>query len=185
MTPNRPAGKAAIKPPWSVPVPLADIPEDGKRFELNANETTRAEVARITGLRSLPRLQATFNVARQGSDGVRVDGRISATVGQDCVVTLDPLENEITEQVNLIFTSPAPRVAEADDGAEVMDPDESEPLIGDTIDLGALATEFLIVGIDPYPRKPGAIFEPPATEGESAHPFAALAALKKGPDGKE
>ena len=185
MTPSRPAGKAASKPPWSVPVPLSDIPEDGKRFELNADETTRAEVARITGLRSLPRLQATFNVARQGSDGARVDGRISATVGQDCVVTLEPLENEIMEEVNLIFAPPAPPLADADDGADVMDPDGSEPLLGDTIDLGALATELLIVGIDPYPRKPGARFEPPATENDSAHPFAALAALKKGPDGKE
>jgi hypothetical protein len=58
-------------------------------------------------------------------------------------------------------------------------------LIGDRVDLGAIAVEFLILGIDPYPRKPGVAFEPPAAEDESEHPFAALAALKKGPDGKE
>ena len=29
-----------------------------------------------------------------------------------------------------------------------------EPLIGGIVDLGALATEFLILGLDPYPRKP-------------------------------
>ena len=51
---------------------------------------------------------------------------------------------------------------------------------GGVIDLGAVATEFLILGIDPYPRKPGAVFAaPPAAPGEAAeHPFAALAALK-------
>ena len=42
-----------------------------------------------------------------------------------------------------------------------------------------------MLGIDPYPRKPDATFEPPAVEDESEHPFAALAALKKGPDSKE
>ena len=185
MIPNRPAGKAASKPPWSVPVALAEIPENGKRFELVADEATRAEVARIAGLRSLPRLQAKFDVARRGSDGVRVDGEVSATVGQDCVVTLEPLENEIKEVVNLILAPPAAALIEGNNDAEVIDPDEPESLTGDTIDLGALATEFLIVGIDPYPRKPGATFESPATGNDSAHPFAALAALKKGPDGKE
>ena len=52
-----------------------------------------------------------------------------------------------------------------------------------TIDLGAIATEFLILGIDPYPRKPGIVFDAPRTGEASGHPFAALAALKKGQHG--
>jgi hypothetical protein len=42
-----------------------------------------------------------------------------------------------------------------------------------------LATEFLILGIDPYPRKPGAEFAAPKAEDNREHPFAALEALKK------
>ena len=53
------------------------------------------------------------------------------------------------------------------------------------LDLGAIATEFLILGIDPYPRKAGVEFAPPAVENDDPHPFAALAALKNGPDGGE
>jgi uncharacterized metal-binding protein YceD (DUF177 family) len=183
MSPNKPASKL----PWSVPVALSDIPENGRRFDLTADEATRSEVAKIAGLRSLPRLQATFDVARQGSQALRVDGEVSATVGQNCVVTLEPIDNEVREEVSLVFAPPeAPSPGQDDDDdAEVIDPGEPEPLEGDMIDLGALATEFLIVGIDPYPRKPGATFEPPTVEDDSAHPFAALAALKKGPDNKE
>ena len=49
------------------------------------------------------------------------------------------------------------------------------------VDLGAVASEFLLLGIDPYPRKPGVKFEPPPRAGDAAaHPFAALEALKKG-----
>ena len=64
-------------------------------------------------------------------------------------------------------------------------PDEEppEPLIGGKLDLGAIATEFLILGIDPYPRKPGAQFSPPKADDAGAHPFAALEALKKRPGG--
>ena len=185
------SGKAKAKPPsklpWSVPVAVADIPESGKQFDLIADESTRAEVAQVAGLRSVARLQATFNVVRHGSDGLRVDGEVSATVGQNCVVTLEPIDNEIKEDVNLVFM-PRPAPAVSQDGAEgldLIDPDEPEPLIGGTIDLGALATEFLIVGIDPYPRKPDATFDCPAEQDESAHPFAALAALKKNSEAKE
>ncbi|MGZ5835725.1 MAG: YceD family protein, partial [Xanthobacteraceae bacterium] len=46
----------------------------------------------------------------------------------------------------------------------------------------ALATEFLILGIDPYPRKPGATFVAPASESADGGPFAALAKLKPPPD---
>ena len=48
------------------------------------------------------------------------------------------------------------------------------------VDLGAVATEFLLLGIDPYPRKPGAVFDAPPAGDPASHPFAALAALKKG-----
>jgi hypothetical protein len=61
--------------------------------------------------------------------------------------------------------------------------EEPEPLFGDTVDLGALATEFLMLGIDPYPRKPGAVFEAQTAQDETDHPFAALARLRRGRGG--
>ena len=47
------------------------------------------------------------------------------------------------------------------------------------IDLGRLATDALFLAIDPYPRKPDAVFEPlvDAADPED-HPFAALKALQ-------
>ena len=54
-----------------------------------------------------------------------------------------------------------------------------EPLIEGKVDLGAIATEFLLLGIDPYPRKAGAEFAAVNTADDSARPFAALEALKK------
>jgi uncharacterized metal-binding protein YceD (DUF177 family) len=193
MKPNRPTtkptDKVAGKLPWSVTVAVAEIPEGGKRFDLVADEATRAAVAKVAVLRSLPRLQATFEVARYGADGLQVEGEVSASVGQNCVVTLDPMDSEVKEEVDIVFAPPAklPTTADDDDeDAAIISPDAPEPLTGDTIDLGALAVEFLILGVEPYPRKPGVAFEPPAVEeDDSAHPFAALAALKKGPDAKE
>jgi uncharacterized metal-binding protein YceD (DUF177 family) len=135
-------------------------------------------------LRSLPRLTATFDVTRRGRDGLRVVGDVSATVGQTCVVTLDPMESEIDEPIDLDFTpeaalAPDEEAVDHKRQVEVSEEDAPEPLINGTVDLGALATEFLILGIDPYPRKPDAVFEPPESENDAGGPFAALSALKK------
>jgi Large ribosomal RNA subunit accumulation protein YceD len=176
------------KMPWRVPVAVEDIPEAGERFTLVADAPVRAAIARTAGLRDLPRLVAEFKVTRRGPGGLHVVGRISATVGQNCVVTLEPLVNEIGEDIDLIFM---PQVAIPEDaGGEDAEPnpapenapDDAEPLVGGVIDLGALAIEFLILGLDPYPRKPGAVFEPPAQPEQDSGPFAALSGWAKGRD---
>ena len=110
----------------------------------------------------------------------------AARVGQTCVVTLDPIENEIDEAIDLVFAPEAAPELPEDAAREqrVAADDAPEPLVGGVVDLAVLATEFLALGIDPYPRKPGAEFTPPADEDDdSSRPFAALAALKKGRGG--
>lgn len=166
--------------PWHVPVAVEDVAETGEHFELVADADTRVAVARIAGLRDLPRLEASFDVSRSGIGGLHVAGRVSATVGQACVVTLEPLVNEVNEDVDLLFVPKTAATREASDGATAdASDDETEPLIGGLIDLGALATEFLILGLDPYPRRPGAVFQPPQQTGADPSPFAALAPLKR------
>ena len=165
---------------WSVPVALEDIPETGRHVELEPNETARAAIAKLAGVVGLPRLSASFDLSRQGSDALRVVGSVSATVDQSCVVTLDPMQSEIEEAVDLLF---APHPEPLDDekaGPLAVDADEPpEVLRGGVVDLGAIATEFLLLGIDPYPRKPEAVFDAPGPRDAADSPFAALAALKK------
>ena len=174
---------AGAESPWRVPVAVEDVPETGGHFDLTADSQTRAAIAKVAGLRDLSRLEAAFDVSRQGSGGLRVAGRIAATVGQTCVVTLEPVANEVAEDVDLVFV-PQASVSETDGTGTKAEATqhEIEPLVGGVVDLGALATEFLILGLDPYPRKAGAVFQSPEETGPDESPFSALAALKKGPD---
>jgi hypothetical protein len=96
------------------------------------------------------------------------------------VLTLDPIDNELDETVDLDFTPPAAPNYVVEEGAqiEIVPDDAPEPLVGGNVDLGALAIEFLLLAMDPYPRKPGAVFEPPAQGDDKGHSFAALAALR-------
>jgi cytochrome b pre-mRNA-processing protein 3 len=179
-----PQPKAPDSPaPWHVPVALEDIAETGQHFDLVAEAPVRAAIAKVAGLRDLPRFEASFDITRRGS-GLHVVGSISATVGQNCVVTLEPLANEIEETIDLVFEPPdaLPTSAENEGQQHDVKWDDPEPLVGGVVDLGALASEFLILGLDPYPRKPGAVFESPPDAKPDQGPFAALGRLAKRQD---
>jgi uncharacterized metal-binding protein YceD (DUF177 family) len=158
--------------PWSIPVAVDDIPETGLHIETEAPAEVRAQLAKLANLRDLPHLAAVFDLTRRGG-GVRVAGRLKARVGQTCVLTLDPLENDLDEPIEVLFAPPVDAFAK-DEGDE-----PPEPLIEGKVDLGAIAIEFLLLGIDPYPRKAGAEFATVKTADDSARPFAVLEALKK------
>jgi uncharacterized metal-binding protein YceD (DUF177 family) len=168
---------------WSNPISIDDVSERGMHVDLVADEAIRAEVARIAGLRDLSRLSASFDVTREGIDAVRIAGEVSAAVGQNCVVTLEPMQNEIREAIDLLFTSHAKGSIADSEGKitlDFSDPDPVEPVREGTVDLAAIAIEFFLLGIDPYPRKDGAVFEAAKVpEDPSKHPFAVLEALKK------
>jgi uncharacterized metal-binding protein YceD (DUF177 family) len=178
--------KTPAKPPaaWSVPFAVADIPETGRRVDLVADDKAREAIAKAMGLNALPRLEAGFDLTRHGSGGVRVSGRVAATVVQNCVVTLEPVESAIDEAVDLTF-QPEAAAGNPAGGFHALDAEDPPDALHDgSVDLGAVATEFMLLGIDPYPRKPGVVFDVPAIGDPSGHPFAALAALKKDGTGK-
>jgi len=181
----KPPSKLPSQPAWSVPVVVEEIPETGRHIDIVANDATREAVARVADVMALPRLEAGFDLTRLEPDGVHLVGRVSATVVQNCVVTLEPIEAEIDEAIDLMFLSEAAAAAEAARLQALDTEDPPEPLREGAVDLGALATEFLLLGIDPYPREPGAVFDAPPAGDPSSHPFAALAALKKGGDPKD
>jgi uncharacterized metal-binding protein YceD (DUF177 family) len=166
------------RPLWSVPVRLDDVPPTGRRFDLRADEAIRAVVARAAGVPEIANLQAVLDVTRHGLDGLHVAGHVSATVRQTCVVTLEPMINSIEESIDLVFERGSPGAASGSQSEDVAR-ERPEPLVDGTVDLGAIAVEFLMLGIDPYPRKPGAVFRAPASDDAGAGPFAGLAALRK------
>jgi hypothetical protein len=170
--------------PWSVPITVAQLPDTGLHRDIEADPATRAAMAEVAGLREILSASASLDVTPKGGGRVHVGGRVRARVGQTCVVTLDPIENEIDEPIDLIFAPPEqiPQLADLVDEAAESDveiPDPPEPIENGVIDLGRLATDALFLGIDPYPRRPDAVFEVPTVAADPLdHPFAALKALQ-------
>ena len=173
--------------PWRVPLAVAQIPDTGLHRELKADEAICRAIADVGDLREVLSAQASFDVTPKSGGRYHVAGRVRARIGQTCVVTLEPMESDIDEVIDLVFTPPEqiPQMADLVDEAGHSDgdtPDPPEPIENGIIDLGRVATDALYLAVDPYPRKPDAVFEPlvEAADPED-HPFAALKALKVEP----
>jgi hypothetical protein len=170
--------------PWSVPVTVAQIPDTGLHRDIEADRAVRDAMAEAAGLREILSASASLDVTPKSGGRVHVAGHVRARIGQTCVVTLEPIENDIDEPIDLIFAPPEqiPQLADLVDEAADSDveiPDPPEPIVDGVIDLGRLATDALFLGIDPYPRRPDAIFEAPVVAADPEdHPFAALKALQ-------
>jgi uncharacterized metal-binding protein YceD (DUF177 family) len=163
---------------WHVPVRVDDVPETGSHLALVADQAARANLRTLAGLRELPRLESAIDIVRHGK-GLHATGRLSATVGQTCVVTLEPVETTVDEAIDVVFLPAAADVAAAtqNEGDET-----PEPIVDGVADVGAVVSELFLLGIDRYPRKPGAVFAPPVADEDrspEASPFAPLAKLKK------
>jgi hypothetical protein len=170
--------------PWRVPIVVLQIPETGLHREIEADAAERSAMAEVAGLREIMSASASFDMTPKSGGRIHVTGHVIARIGQTCVVTLDPIENEINEPVDLMFAPPEqiPNLSDLVDEATRSDteiPDPPEPIINGVIDLGRVATDALFLALDPYPRKPDAVFEPPVEAADPEdHPFAALKALR-------
>lgn len=176
--------------PFSRPLAAASVGDAGLRLHHAASAAECAGLAELDGLVGLRDLAVDAEVTRRGKDGLHVSGRVTALVTQTCVVTLEPFETQVDEGFEVDFAPEAESEAahrraleeiEAarDKAAALLEQrDPPDPIINGKIDLGALAAEFLALGLDPYPRSPGARFDEVA-EPEKASPFTVLADLKK------
>jgi uncharacterized metal-binding protein YceD (DUF177 family) len=179
-------------PPFSRPIAVDTVGEKGLRLDWQASAAECAALAQQDGLVALRDLRVEAEVTRRGRDRLLVRGRVRAVATQNCVVTMEPFDAEVEEPFEVEFAPEAEaeaayaramaEIEAAQDKAAALaaQPEPPDPIINGRIDLGALASEYLALGLDPYPRRPGARFDPVIEDaGEPPSPFAALAKLKK------
>jgi hypothetical protein len=162
---------------------IEDIPETGLQTDRTATPEERAAVARALDLLSVPSLSAQYAIAPRGGGHFRLMGSVRAQVEQSCVVTLEPLTNEVAESFSVDYW-PESELPEPSGGViDVHDEADLEPIVGNQIKVGRVVFDTLAGAIDLFPRKPGVTLEsseaaPEGAEGQSSGPFAVLARMK-------
>lgn len=181
--PPPPAGLPVMPRPFAVD----DLRDDSATVDVTATTAERAELAKAFDIPAVGAVSATFKLQRHGRT-VYVKGKLRAQVTQICVVSLDPFDSAITEDIEMRYAPPSDVAAawaqiarEEANGNSPPPVDPPDQIVDGAIDLGALTAEVLSLSLDPYPKKPGVEFEAPAeVEGESHKdsPFASLSRLR-------
>lgn len=185
-------------PPFSRPVEARGLPAPGVEVRIEADAAERAALAALFGAPALARLGGVYTL-KPGSGGqVMVTGVARAELTRACVLTLEPFDVVVEEPVEVIFApepekSAAHRALTAGRGgreeevdlAALSSVDPPDPIVDGKVDLGALTAEFIALGLDPYPRKPGATFRSGEAETTAENPFAALGELRDGQGGED
>lgn len=147
---------AETPPELSRPVQLDKLAGGGVALEINASAAECQALARRFGYLAVESLSARVALDRAPGALIKVEGRLRARIAQACVLTLDPVHQNVDEAFRLSFTRGAEARALADGELLVSaSPDAPEPLEGNIIDVGELVAEQLALCADPYPRRPG------------------------------
>ena len=161
-------------------IAVADIPERGLDVHFEATADELKAVADWLETPAVSSVTAEYRLLRRGSQ-VRLSGELKASLTRICGVTLEPFEEHVAEPVSMRFSEHASLDGSGEVSAshDAEEEDLPDPIINGRIDIGAVTAEFLALGLDPYPRKPGVGFNYVEDQGKE-NPFAALAALKDG-----
>ncbi|MGC6511589.1 MAG: YceD family protein [Parvibaculales bacterium] len=162
------------KPEFSREVELKKIPQNGMRFDETAIQEELTALAARYRLEAVLRFHVEAELSSWRKKGIQAQGKVSATLRQTCVVTLEVFDQQLEENFNTLFL-PARMIHDSDDP----DADVPEAMTDGIADIGELAVQVLALGIDPHPRKPDAEFQfqgkaADAPVEEKDNPFQAL-----------
>ena len=165
-------------------------------LDITASDGERAALAKRFGFIGLPVFSARVTVDRRPGQ-VIVEGRLRGTIVQACILTLDPVTQELDDTFRIVFRQDLTEERDPESGEALLSAqaDAPEPLSGNMLDVGEIVAEQLSLAADPYPRRPGARLEdvlPKPRKGgkggrdagkaeQRRHPFAGLAALRDKP----
>jgi len=179
----------APKLEFSYPVRVNEIGKAGLEFSIEADEAERAAIAKRLGVESVEILKANVLAKRWRRTGARMIADIEVRMTRRCVVSLEEFEAPINERFEVLYVDPSDDIAIApSEGELVLDPVSEEPpeiLETGSFDAGEAVVQHLVLGLDPYPRKPGVEFAEIAEEPQKTSPFAVLSGLKKDENSEE
>ena len=177
---------------WSQLIRAEEVPQNGKTIELSPDEAMKKALAKQLDIAELKDLKAKLTMSRENAHIIHIKGTLNAKVKQSCVITLEPVESDITDEFEAWYADEKQAVSfkraqhDAQSKKDLLDVpmlDESEdpePMVNGAIDVADLVTQYLSLSIPPYPTKEGLSYSVQVEEPKEVknplklNPFAAL-----------
>lgn len=156
-----------------------EVGGEGRSIDRQAQEAELPALAATLEVHAVRALRVTGRVKALSRDRFAIAGQVQARLVQTCVVTLEPLETDIREGIEVELW-PREALAEYEEGGSAFATSGPEPYEAGMLPLGQLVVEHLVAAMDPFPRQDGAEVDwrDGKDEAAPANPFAVLARLK-------
>lgn len=165
-------------------VRVDEVPTEGRKYEFNADEETLALLTQNSPASSVTKFEGHIDM-RPIRGGMEAKGKLKAVLQQPCVVTLEPVDEQIDVSIERIYLrGEEPELDVTANGEVFVDLEASadnEWFDSDKIDLSDFIYEQFLLNLDPYPKQEGAQMPDVKDDDDPGEksPFAALAALKQ------
>lgn len=164
------------------------LPSSGLKLSLGLTSDNQDALKESLNILSVPQFESELIFKGWRKGGVKVKGRFFAELERECVVTLEPLTEEIKEDFERTFLPKGSKLAKPEfneEGEMVLDPDGADIpdlFSGNTLDAWEILIEQVLLAMDPFPRTDNAdisVHQAPEEElAPKQSPFAVLKSLK-------
>ncbi len=178
---------------WSHLIDSDDIGSKVVRLEISPPKDVFEALCKRLNIHSISEMKASLTLQRNHvSKVIHIQGTISAELYQKCVITTEPVRENIKDTFEAWFADPNSAVSfakakrermsrkEQNDLPIIEEHEDPEAIIDGKIDLGELVVQHISLALEPYPKLEGASYDnqgdplEDAPEGTYDNPFAAL-----------
>src|SRR5437868_5803877 len=114
-------------------------------LEIAPSDNERAALAKRFGFLGLPAFSARVTIDRRPGGQIVVEGRLRGRLVQACVLTLDPVSQDLDDAFRIVFKQDMADDLDPESGEAVLNSqaDAPEPLAGNMLDVGEIVAEQL------------------------------------------
>jgi uncharacterized metal-binding protein YceD (DUF177 family) len=169
---------------------VADLHAADRGIQIKPGAEDCKAIAARFGLLRLETLNANCTASPWRKKGVSLTGQISARLEQSCIVTLEPVAEEIDISFRALFwpEKNAGELSDEEGTGEIFNDIESDDLPeffeNNEINVGETVLEYFALALDPYPKKTDAKINIGKENSKEAagrpSPFLVLKGLKNG-----
>lgn len=149
----------------NVSVSVVNLTPRGKKVTFEADKEACELLVRNHAIHKLNHFSFDVHLTPYNKVGVKMHGTLKAEFEQLCVVSLEPIEQSIEEEMTVFFLPEGALEQNNKDFrnkeiiVDLEETDEPEIFSGNTINIGKIAEEFFELAIPVYPRSDKAVIE--------------------------
>lgn len=144
-------------------IPIEKIKKIGHwKDQIKATADERKKLAERMKVQEIQACEADVNIDYENKydkNILTITGNVKATIIQNCVITDDPVSQEMIEPIHIIYQISPKEEHMKQNFVNVDAFEDIEPYYENNLDIGEEVAQILALNIDPYPKKKGALLE--------------------------